>query len=1258
MEKFVTVNDDGLFPVLWAGGSAKRAGEPWFPANFFIGLVASAEILYKYIFYIYTMSFSTVSSLAATSTKLLNPNLITDPYFLNGTNVTATTNASVGNISTQITGTTPFVPGSVYTTYSYVYYNSMFGMYDWGALLYYPPTTNWSQLNTDKVTNNVSTGVTALNNNISTSIQPYNNYMTISSRSQYNYNNGYLIAASQSITLTPGVYLLSYYILNRARSARTFLPHNQFRITIGSTIISSFDLPNYIKDPGFTSVSTGASTEDNYYSLSTSTGVFWETYGNGYMNNGSTLFANNLNPISNIPNMQNAYYPFKTYYTIQCAATTIPYIRQYLTLQPGTYSLYFFAILRNFFAGNKVNFHVTFGSNIIVNSYQFNNWATLTWLNFSVDTGLVSSFTLTSTTSAYLTFTMNGTPSGTDMCVSISSPFLFGGNWNLINNKLAIGSTTSGTLSLSMYNPSTNSIYQDVGYSIASPNIVKIGEYLPTPTYVNGLMYAVFNTFHGNVATYSSTATLRTVTQSSTATGTGLLNIGTAYNLYNTDQATNYFVRYWGSSAASSLENFSVEWTGYFLPNATGTWTFYNTSDDECYIWLGTNAHYGYTTSGNYNLTNNYSGNTKSFSISLTSGVYYPLRILYGDGVAGDVFRFSFSNPSGTTFYDGTGFYFTKTSMGIGAPLPSTPLFQLDSNISVSSTSLAVSNWATTNGSYSATQGTTANQPRLQSFYINGLPGIHFGGVSGKILTIGSLSGVVSTTTLTLFFVVHSYTLAKSYNQLWGDTTWTAGALHVVFTSDRQLLLGVNSTNVNNYTAIYSPLNTPIIVMVNLTSSSGNCLSYGRINGVQGSTFQHQAGSLSLFPSAGTSINIGNWAGDTARTLDGGFGEIICYTRNLTGTEITTIEQYLSVKYAIPPVITYLSSTNTSVSFWFSQGPGRVTSYVPYINGSATTGSGSVSTSTTTNTYTISGLTQGTAYSVQMGSNSYELGLTLSPVVTMSTSSPATIVSATGSYTTATVGSYTVYQFSGNGTISINNAKSVFFAIIGGGASGGAPNYNGNASAGGGSGGGVYYNSTNGTAFSAGATYTVTVGQGGTGVTNSTSTWGPYGNAGGTTSIFGTGVGISVAGGNGGGSTTGPNQNSYGFAGGGPVTSGSGGGTGAVQLTSGTGGNGSQGTLTYAGVGPSLVIAAAGINATYVSSGGGGGRGGGFNTPGYPGAQSSTGATQYTSSQLINGVAATWYGCGGGGGIGDGRASAGKYSGAGAPGRVWLWFLT
>jgi hypothetical protein len=115
----------------------------------------------------------------------------------------------------------------------------------------------------------------------------------------------------------------------------------------------------------------------------------------------------------------------------------------------------------------------------------------------------------------------------------------------------------------------------------------------------------------------------------------------------------------------SDGENFSCQWLGYFKPTTTQTYTFYTSSDDASYVWIGNNTISGFTTT---NSTVNNGGlhgtQERSGSIALTAGTYYPLRIQFGDLSGGDVMTFSYSTPTiaKTTTVTGLIFYNLATN--------------------------------------------------------------------------------------------------------------------------------------------------------------------------------------------------------------------------------------------------------------------------------------------------------------------------------------------------------------------------------------------------------------------------------------------------------------------------------------------------------------------------------------------------------------------------------------------------------------------
>jgi hypothetical protein len=107
-------------------------------------------------------------------------------------------------------------------------------------------------------------------------------------------------------------------------------------------------------------------------------------------------------------------------------------------------------------------------------------------------------------------------------------------------------------------------------------------------------------------------------------------------------------------SAGTIANNTSYQWLGYWLATADtifvdGNAYFYLTSDDASYMWIGNTALTGYTT-GNALINNGgvHSSQTVQANTPMTAGVYYPIRIQYGQGTGSSAFQFAvYSNSLG-----------------------------------------------------------------------------------------------------------------------------------------------------------------------------------------------------------------------------------------------------------------------------------------------------------------------------------------------------------------------------------------------------------------------------------------------------------------------------------------------------------------------------------------------------------------------------------------------------------------------------------
>ena len=105
-------------------------------------------------------------------------------------------------------------------------------------------------------------------------------------------------------------------------------------------------------------------------------------------------------------------------------------------------------------------------------------------------------------------------------------------------------------------------------------------------------------------------------------------------------------------SAGAIATTTSYQWLGYWLATANtvlgdGNTYFQLTSDDASYMWIGNTALTGYTI-GNALIDNG--GIHSSFTVDgitpMTVGVYYPIRIQYGNNAGSSAFLVTVFNES------------------------------------------------------------------------------------------------------------------------------------------------------------------------------------------------------------------------------------------------------------------------------------------------------------------------------------------------------------------------------------------------------------------------------------------------------------------------------------------------------------------------------------------------------------------------------------------------------------------------------------
>jgi len=132
------------------------------------------------------------------------------------------------------------------------------------------------------------------------------------------------------------------------------------------------------------------------------------------------------------------------------------------------------------------------------------------------------------------------------------------------------------------------------------------------------------------------------------------------------NEDVNFFTAPTATGATSNINSTlaatttSYYYAGYFLPANTGVYRFGISSDDAGYLWFGSTAASGYTTSNAIIAQPGLRGQSYSYSrnILLTAGRYYPIRYITGNngGAGGQALQWSYAG--GAFLNDGISYYF------------------------------------------------------------------------------------------------------------------------------------------------------------------------------------------------------------------------------------------------------------------------------------------------------------------------------------------------------------------------------------------------------------------------------------------------------------------------------------------------------------------------------------------------------------------------------------------------------------------------
>ena len=559
-----------------------------------------------------------------------------------------------------------------------------------------------------------------------------------------------------------------------------------------------------------------------------------------------------------------------------------------------------------------------------------------------------------------------------------------------------------------------------------------------------GLYFTIYDGYFADSMTFTSTSALKT-----TASSTGYTS-----NISSISAGTNSAV------SNNSLEFFTVEWIGLFLANVTGTWTFFTSSDDGSFLWIGANATSGYTTT-NATVQNGglHSTQERSGTVVLTSGVYYPIRILYGDNTADNTMTVSFTPPAGTKTTNGTGYYYNPsisynvtstpdslTRTGLTSPITVSGLSSSNTiyTFTMTATNLggtSVSSIVYANGSASGDYNLkfsfgTSTTPVSNTFDDTGTKQF-YSLQQGRVNVLDSIRGWVFTG-LNLLINSPNYTTTASFTR----SCWTYGTESNL--GNKIMASASCSMDITSTSTYVATLNGSIITDP-LGNRGYNTWVHQAVT-YNGTTFTMYINGVSVgstTPTAYTGTDTYLYLLSLSNTayFKGLSDNFLSYTRALTATEIYTIYTHESTlgTTTVPgaPTIgtpTIVNVSSARVSFTAPSGNGTITGYTVTSTPGGLIGTG------TSSPITVSGLSGNTTYTFTItATNSGGTSVSSSASTSITTLPNYTFrVKSTTSVVPTTVDGYTlsntsvamvndatrgfVFSFGTNKSLSINLA--------------------------------------------------------------------------------------------------------------------------------------------------------------------------------------------------------------------------------------------
>ena len=244
-----------------------------------------------------------------------------------------------------------------------------------------------------------------------------------------------------------------------------------------------------------------------------------------------------------------------------------------------------------------------------------------------------------------LDYSINTTSTATPdslMIGNYSAPYYLNG---YLDNIRCYNTALTQSQILSIYNYESN--YPTLSYPETGSTLIPASIDLSSPL-KSGLVWSSYSGYFADNVNYFLTA--------QPLNGINGVSTGTVTDLSNLTLSTG------GNFLIDASDNFSIQWVGYYLAPQTGAYTWATASDDASYLWIGENAKDGFTTA-NATVNNGlaHAMQTRTGNRDLSAGVYYPIRIQYGEATGGNNIQTYFNLPGSIIpNYTGAGYYFNS----------------------------------------------------------------------------------------------------------------------------------------------------------------------------------------------------------------------------------------------------------------------------------------------------------------------------------------------------------------------------------------------------------------------------------------------------------------------------------------------------------------------------------------------------------------------------------------------------------------------